>query len=277
MMHGGKLAALAQISEFVIIGGAGLSSMVAATSFKRVIGILKDVLSLMKGDPYGRAAHIELLQLLHEMSNLARREGLLALEAHVEHPDESTLIARFPTFARNHYAVSFLCDSVRLVIMGGVGLFELQEMMEADIETFSEEVKKNPTLVGRIGDAMPGFGIVAAVLGVVITMQAINGPPEQVGEKVGAALVGTFLGVLLCYGVFSPISMALEARAESGIRYLTCLKTGIAAFAQGMSPLLVVEFARRSVDPEARPSFLEIEEVVKGRSTTALDTEQEAA
>ena len=160
--------------------------------------------------------------------------------------------------------------------MGGVGTFELQEMMEGDIEAYSEEVKKNPALVTKTGDAMPGFGIVAAVLGVVITMQAIGGPPEQVGEKVGAALVGTFLGVLLCYGVFGPIGAALEARAESGIKYLTCLKTGIVAFAQGMSPLLVVEFARRNIESEVRPTFQEIEGVVRGRSMVSQESDKAA-
>jgi chemotaxis protein MotA len=274
-MHGGKVAALNQISEFIIIGGAGFSSLLAATSFKTITGIIKDVISLLKPDPYGRAAYTELLQMLHELASTARRDGLLALESHVERPETSDLFARFPSFAKNHHAVSFLCDSVRLVIMGGVGLFELQEMMDGDIETHSEEVKKNPSAVARIADAMPAFGIVAAVLGVVITMQAINGPPEQIGEKVGAALVGTFLGVLLSYGVFAPLAVAMEGRAESGIRYLACLKAGILTFAQGMSPLLVVEFGRRSIEPEVRPSFQEIEGVIRGRTMSVSD--QEAA
>lgn len=275
-MHGGKLAALAQISEFIIIGGAGLSSLLAATSFKRVIAIMKDTIGLLKPDPFSRAAYIELLQTLHEISNLSRREGLLALESHVERPEFSDIFERFPLFSRNRHAVAFLCDSLRLVIMGGVGIYELQEMMDEDIRTHDEDVKRNPSLVSRIGDAMPGFGIVAAVLGVVVTMQAINGPPEQIGHKVGAALVGTFLGVLLCYGVFSPIAMALEARAEASVSYLICLKAGISAFAQGMSPILVVEFARRSIEPEVRPTFQEIEGVVKGRSM-ASDEDHSAA
>lgn len=274
-MHGGKVAALIQISEFIIIGGAGFSSLLAATSFGRVMSIIKDCIGLLKPDPYGRGAYTELLQMLHEVASSARRDGLLSLESHVERPESSDLFARFPSFAKNHHAVSFLCDSLRLVIMGGVGLFELQEMMDGDIETHSEEVRRNPALVAKVGDAMPGFGIVAAVLGVVITMQAIGGPPEMVGEKVGAALVGTFLGVLLSYGVFGPVSGAMEARAESGTKYLACLKAGVTAFAQGMSPLLVAEFARRSIEPEVRPSFQEIEGVVRGRSMSS--SEQEAA
>lgn len=277
LMHGGKIAALMQISEFIIIGGAGFSSLLAATSPKRITHILKDVIGLLKGDPYSRSAYIELLQLLHEIGSLSRREGLLSLEKHIERPDESELLERFPGLKANEYAVSFLCDSIRLLLMGGVGTFELQEMMEGDIEVYAEEVKKNSSLVGRIGDAMPGFGIVAAVLGVVITMQAINGPPEQVGEKVGAALVGTFLGVLLCYGVFSPISMALEARAESSVRYITCLKCGIMSLAQGMAPMLVVEFARRNIDSDVRPGFQEVEDLIKGRGMVTSEEQEEAA
>lgn len=276
-MEGGKLAALAQIAEFVIIGGAGFSSLVTATSFKRVTAILKDAIALLKPDPYNRNAYVELLQLLHETSNLARRDGLLALESHIENPESSDLITRFPSFAHNGHAVSFFCDSLRLIVMGGVGQYELQEMMENDVEAHSEEAKRNPSLLGRVADAMPAFGIVAAVLGVVVTMQSIGGPPEQVGEKVGAALVGTFLGVLLAYGVFSPVSQALEARAESGTKYLSCLKTGIAVFSQGMSPLLVVEFARRCIESEVRPTFQEIEGVVRGRSMAQSEGDKQAA
>jgi len=275
-MHGGKLAALIQISEFIIIGGAGFASLLAATSPKRITSIIKDFLGLLKPDPCGRQAYLELMQLLYEIAAQSRKEGLLSLERHVERPEESELLQRHASFRRNHHAVAFLCDSLRLLLMGGVGSFELQELMEGDIETYSEEVKKNSHLVGRIGDAMPGFGIVAAVLGVVITMQAINGPPEQVGEKVGAALVGTFLGVLLSYGVFQPVSMALEAKAEASVRYVICLKCGILALAQGMSPVLVVEFARRHIPEELRPSFVEIENVVKNR-TPGAESEKAAA
>lgn len=272
-MHGGKIAALIQVSELIIIGGAGLSSMIAATSLKQVMAIFKDMIGLLKPDPYNRAAYLELLQMLHEISSLAKRDGLLALESHVEYPEKSDIFSRFPTFAKNHHSLSFLCDSLRLVIMGGVGIYELQEMMDGDLEVYTEEVKKNPAQVAKVGDAMPGFGIVAAVLGVVITMQAIGGPPEQVGEKVGAALVGTFLGVLLAYGVFGPIASAMETRVEAGVSYISCLKAGIIAFAQGMSPLLVAEISRRCIEPDVRPTFQEVEGVVRGRSAVTSAAE----
>jgi chemotaxis protein MotA len=276
-MEGGKPAALLQLGEFIIIGGAGFSSLLAGTSFSRVMAIAKDVVGLIKPDSCGRAAYLEMLQMLYEVSNLARREGLLALEPHVERPEDSDIIRKYGSFACNPHAVDFMCDSLRLVVMGGVGQFELQEMMDGDLEVFAEEAKKNGSLVANVGDAMPGFGIVAAVLGVVITMQAIGGPPEKVGEKVGAALVGTFLGVLLAYGVFGPVSMALHGRAEGKTAYMNTLKCGLSALAQGMSPMLVVEFARRSISSDHRPGFQEVESVVKGRSMAAGTEDQRAA
>jgi len=274
VLDGGKLVALAQISGLVIIGGAGFSSLLAATSPQRLAAVLREILSLLKPDPYGRSAYVELLHLLYELSSTARREGLLILESHVERPEESDIFRRFPTFSSSQDAVAFLCDSMRLVIMGGLGPFELNEMMEGDIESFGHQVRKSPALISRIGDAMPGFGIVAAVLGVVVTMQAINGPPEQIGHKVAAALVGTFLGVLMCYGVFQPISMALEARAESGVRYLTCLRCGLLAFAQGLSPMLVVEFTRRNIESDVRPDFKEVEGILRRRGAAAAETDR---
>ena len=276
-MEGGKPAALVQIGEYIIIGGAAFGTLLAGTSLKRVMAITKDIISLIKPNPFGKTCYFELLQLLYDISNLARREGLLALESHIERPESSEIIQKYRTFNQNHHAVEFVCDSLRLVVMGGVGQFELQELMEGDIEVFSEEVKKNPGLVAKIGDALPGFGIVAAVLGVVLTMQAIGGPPEVIGMKVGAALVGTFLGILLAYGVFGPIAMALESRAEASIAYLNCLRCGLNALAQGMSPMLVVEFSRRAIEPEERPGFQEVEDVVKGRGMASGGDQQKAA
>ena len=276
IMAGGKIVALIQVSEFIIIGGAGFCSLLAATSMKTVMSIFKDVAGLLKPEPMNRAAYSELLQLLYETTDLSRKQGLLALESHLERPETSSLLEQFPTFMKNHHAVAFFCDSLRLVLIGGVGTHDLSDMMDTDIEAYGEEVRRNPSLVQKIGDAMPGFGIVAAVLGVVNTMGAINGPPAVIGEKVGAALVGTFLGILLCYGVFQPISMALEFRAEAGTRYLTCLKCGIVAFAQGLAPMMVVEFARRTIESEVRPTFQDMDDVFRGRSMATSDSEKAA-
>jgi len=265
-MHGGKIAALMQINEFIIIGGAGLASVVIGYSPKAVIGMLKALIGLLKGNPYTKSANLELLQAMYQIFQLGRREGLIALEKHVENPEHSDILHNYPSFMNNHHAIEFFSDTMKVVIMGGVNMYDLSDLMDLDLETQHEESMKISGVFSNVGDAMPGFGIVAAVLGVVITMQAIGGPPEQIGEKVGAALVGTFIGVLLAYGVFGPISKATEAIAKSEGQYMNCIKNGVVAFARGDSPLICVEFARRNIEPERRPGFKEVEDACKGRT-----------
>ncbi len=265
-MHGGKIAALMQINEFIIIGGAGLASVIIGYSPKAAIGMLTALMGLMKGNPYRKSAYLELLQAMYQVFQLGRREGLIALEKHVENPEHSDILHNYPSFMHNHHAIEFFADTMKVVIMGGVSMYDLSDLMDLDLETQHEEAMRIPSVFSTVGDSMPGFGIVAAVLGVVITMQSIGGPPEEVGEKVGAALVGTFIGVLLAYGIFAPLSKATEAIAKSEGQYLNCIKNGVVAFARGDSPLICVEFARRNIEPERRPSFKEVEDVCKGRS-----------
>ncbi len=265
-MHGGKIAALIQINEFIIIGGAGLASVIIGYSPKAAIGMFKAVIGLLKGNPFQKSTYLELLQAMYHIFQLGRREGLIALEKHVENPEHSDILHNYPSFMKNHHAVEFFSDTMKVVIMGGVNMYDLSDLMDVDLEAQHEEGMKIPSAFSTVGDAMPGFGIVAAVLGVVITMQSIGGPPEEVGEKVGAALVGTFIGVLLAYGIFAPISRATEAIARSEAQYLNCIKNGVVAFARGDSPMICVEFARRNIEPEKRPSFKEVEDTCKGRS-----------
>jgi chemotaxis protein MotA len=195
IMHGGKIAALIQISEFVIIGGAGLGALVASNPPSVIAAIIKSVLGLMKGSPYSKKeTFLELLQALFALFTLARKEGLLALEQHVERPQESSLFQQYPFLLSNHHALDFLCDTMKVVLTGAVGAFELAELTETDLEKHHEEVMRPSHAMAKIGDAMPGFGIVAAVLGVVITMGYLDQGPETIGHKVAAALVGTFLG-----------------------------------------------------------------------------------
>lgn len=274
-MHGGKIAALMQINEFIIIGGAGLASVIIGYSPKAAIGMLQALIGLLKGNPYKKSAYLELLQAMYQVFQLGRREGLIALEKHVENPEHSDILQGYPSFIHKHHAVEFFSDTMKVVIMGGVNMYDLSDLMELDLETQHEEAMKIPSVFSTVGDAMPGFGIVAAVLGVVITMQSIGGPPEEVGEKVGAALVGTFIGVLLAYGIFAPISKATEAVARSEGQYLNCIKNGVVAFARGDSPLICVEFARRNIEPEKRPSFKEVEDACKGRGKQSSDGEAE--
>ncbi len=265
-MHGGKISALMQISEFIIIGGAGLGSVIIGFSFKGTIGFLTSGLKLMKGNPYSKKVFLELLQAMYELFVVARKDGLIALEAHVEDPKSSDVISKYKSLVSNHHAMDLLADTLKLVVMGGVNIYDLSDLMEIDIEAQHEEHMQDSKVLQNVGDSMPGFGIVAAVLGVVITMQAIGGPPEEIGYKVAAALVGTFLGILLAYGVFNPMSKAMEAIAACEVQYLNCIKNGIIAFARGDAPLICVEFARRNIEPGLRPGFSETENVVKGKS-----------
>lgn len=276
-MHGGKVAALNQISEFIIIGGAALGSVVIGYSPKGAIAVLKTVLSLFKGSPYKKHVFQELLQVMYETFSLARKEGLVELERHVEDPGESEIFQQYPTFLKNHHALNLFADTLKLVVMGGVNVYNLSDLMEIDLEVSHEESMKTSGILSTVGDAMPGFGIVAAVLGVVITMQAIDGPPEVIGEKVGAALVGTFLGVLLAYGVFSPLAKASEQVAKAEAQYMACIKNATVAFARGDVPLVCVEFARRNIEPELRPSFSEMEDACKNRKSDEPQPLQEAA
>ena len=263
-MHGGKVALLIQISEFIIIGGAAFGGVIVGNGISGVQTLIKAVLGLLKPPPVSKEAYMELLQMLFGMFTLARKEGLLALERHVENPESSELFAQYPGITANHHAMEFLCDTVKVILTGAVGHYELNDLMEIDLETHKEEAMKPAHMLSKTGDAMPGFGIVAAVLGVVITMQAINGPPEQIGQKVAAALVGTFLGVLLAYGVFQPLAAALEHNAHAEAQYFQCIRQALIAFARGDAPLTCIEFARRSIEPHVRPGFQEMEEAVKG-------------
>lgn len=268
IMHGGKIAALIQISEFMIIGGAGVGALIAANPPSVLSGIIKSVLGLLKGSPYKKDVFLELLSALFALFTLARKEGLLALEQHVERPHESSLFAQYPFLASNHHALEFLCDTMKVVLTGAISPYDLADLTESDLEKHHEEVMRPAHALSKIGDAMPGFGIVAAVLGVVITMGYLDQGPETIGKKVAAALVGTFLGVLLAYGIFQPLASAIENNAHPEHQYLQCIRQALIAFARGDAPITCVEFARRSIEPSLRPSFQEMEGAVKGKGSS---------
>lgn len=258
-MHGGQIAVLIQISEFIIIGGAALGALLIGNSWPVVKRIVVECLGLLKSDRYGLEANKELLQVLYEIFYVARRDGLIGIESHVENPESSDLFRKYPTFNANHHAVSFLADTLKVLLSGTVADHHLAEILDLDLEQHDEEAMVIPMSVAKVGDAMPGFGIVAAVLGVIITMGKIGGEPAAIGESVAAALVGTFLGVLLAYGVVGPMAQQLEVRVRSEHDYLRCIRTAVLSFARGDAPLTSVEFARRSIPPDERPSFSEVE------------------
>lgn len=262
-MHHGQLGVLMQVSEFIIIIGAALGSMIIGNPPKTIVNVFKSCLGLLKGNPYKKEVYAELLVMLYELFQTARREGMLALESHVERPKESALFSKYPSFIANHHAVDLLTDTLKILLTGSVDRHNLAEILELDLEKQHEEAMEPSHVLAQVGDAMPGFGIVAAVLGVVITMGSIGGAASEIGNKVAAALVGTFVGILLAYGVFQPLAQACAGIARSEASYMACIKTAILAFANGDPPTTVAEFARRNIEPEARPSLAEMEERFK--------------
>jgi chemotaxis protein MotA len=224
------------------------------------------VFGLLKPNPYSEKAYAELLQLLYEIFQKARKDGLVGLESHIEEPAKSDVFRKYPVFNTNHHAVSFLADTLKVLLTGAVEDHHLSEILELDLEKQHDEAMAIPVAINKIGDAMPGFGIVAAVLGVVITMGAIGGSATEIGEKVAGALVGTFLGILLSYGIIGPIASALEARIKAEHDYMCCIKTALLSFARGDAPMTCVEFARRNIEPIERPSFAELETLTRRKA-----------
>jgi chemotaxis protein MotA len=262
-LEGGNFLVLMQWAEFVIIGGAAAGALLISTPKSTLGKMIRYALGSIKSSLVSREKLQELLQLLYELFQTARVKGLLTLEQHVEKPEESEIFSKYPFILKNHHTLEYLVDSLKLMVVGGVPPLELESLLDADLETQEEEGKKPAHSLARIADSLPGLGIVAAVLGIVLTMQAIGGPAAQVGHNVGAALVGTFLGVLMCYGFFQPMSAQIEHQAAMEEIYLRCIKAGVVAYAKGMPPIVAVEFARRVIINDLRPSFSEVEDACR--------------
>lgn len=268
LMHHGHLMVLLQVSEFIIIGGSALGSMIISNPMSLNKRIATGLMDLMKPNPYTRQAYSEVLRLMYELFQKAKKEGLVALESQIEEPDKSEIFRKYPTVMKQHHAVAFLTDTLKVLLTGAVDVHHLADILEMDMETQHSDALTVPAALNKVGDAMPGFGIVAAVLGVVITMGSIGGAASEIGEKVAAALVGTFLGILLSYGVIGPLAGAIESRIKSEEAYMTCIRTALLSFAREDSPMTSVEFARRGVDPGDRPSFAELEGMLRQRAET---------
>ena len=263
VMHGGPLVVLLQWNEFLIIGGAALGSLLVGTPLPILKQLLGNVGSVIKGSRFTEEEYLNLLKTLYELFNTAKRDGLISVESHINEPAKSSIFSKNPFLMHHQHALSYLCDTMKLLLGGGVPAHDVEALLEADHDSQNAEAAVAPGIVQKLGDALPGLGIVAAVLGIVITMQAINGPPEVVGEKVAAALVGTFLGVLLSYGFVQPFATNLEFLHHAEARYRECIKVAIVAFAKGSSPVVVVEFARRVIYTDVRPTFEEVEQAVR--------------
>jgi len=263
LMINGPLGVLLQPSEFVVICGAAVGCLLAANPVKFLMLMTKKIPAAMKGSPYNKPTYTELLQMQYDIFVNAKKNGILSLEEDVNDPHSSSLFTKYPKFLANHHAIDFFCDAMKMLVNGACQPDELEIMLDSEMETHHEENGVVPALLQRVSDALPGLGIVAAVLGIVVTMQHLDGPPDELGHHVGAALVGTFLGLLLSYGLIAPIAANLENLAQDESRYYTCLKSGIVAFANGSAPSTAVEFARKTIYSFDRPPSVEIETLMR--------------
>lgn len=266
LMAGGNPAALVQPSEIIVIVGTALGTVLVSTPPVVLKNTGARLQAVIKPSPFSKKLYLDSLRLLYELFQTARKDGLVAIESHIEKPKESTLFKKYPAVLHEHHAVEFLCDSLRLVLVGSVPPHDLEGLMDAEIDVHHENEAKTVGVLQKVADALPGIGIVAAVLGIVVTMGAIAGPIEAIGEHVGSALTGTFMGVLFAYGFLSPLSTSLEHVNSAEARYYHFLKAAVVAFAKGFSPIVAAEFARRSIFAEDRPSFGEMETAVKGKA-----------
>jgi chemotaxis protein MotA len=226
--------------------------------------MISGLLGVFGSSKYTTARYVDSLKMMYELLQKARKEGLVALESDIEEPDKSPLLSKYKDFTKNHHAVAFVCDTMRMAVSGGVEVFDLDQMLEADMEVHHHEANEPVSGLSTMADSLPGLGIVAAVLGVVITMGALGGPPEEIGKKVAAALVGTFLGILLCYGLVGPLAARMGKMAEEEHAFLMVLRVTMIAFLKGVAPIMAVEIGRRMVPGHVRPSFKAVEEACRG-------------
>ncbi|HEV7225233.1 MAG TPA: flagellar motor stator protein MotA [Pirellulales bacterium] len=260
---GGHVGALIHPAEFVTIGGAALGALIVMSP-KKVLGdLMRGVMQTLKGTPFSKDAYKELFAVLYDMLSVARRDGMLGLETHVSDPHQSPLFAKYPKIAHNHHVIDFICNAFSPVIEGTADADQLRSLLETDLKVIDEEHHAPIGVLSKTADALPGFGIVAAVLGIVITMGAIDGPVEEIGHKVGAALVGTFLGILASYGFFGPLVGRMEFQGAAELAYFRTIASTILGFVQGMPPKVAIEQARRGVGSEVRPTRQELDEMFK--------------
>ena len=268
LMEHGNLRVLMQPAELIIIGGAAIGTVLIANPLHILKSIAAGIGGVFAGSKFGKQRYIETLKMMFDLLNKARKEGLMALESDVEEPDKSLIFSTQPIFLKSHHIRDFVCDSLRMAITG-VDAFELDQMLDLDMEVHHHDASQPTAALSSMADSLPGLGIVAAVLGVVITMGALGGPPEEIGHKVAAALVGTFLGILLCYGLVGPIAASMTKIAEDEHAFLYVLRVLMVSFLKGTAPIMAVEVARRAVPSHVRPSFKEVEESCRNRTAEA--------
>ena len=268
LMEHGSVRVLIQPAELLIIGGAAGGTVLIANPLHILKQIAAGIVLVFKGSKFTKQRYVESLRLTYELLNKARRQGLMSLETDIEDPEKSPIFSKDPEFLKNHEVRYFFCDSMRMAI-SGVEAFELDQLMDLDLDVLHHEASIPVASLSTMADSLPGLGIVAAVLGVVITMGALGGPPEEIGHKVAAALVGTFLGILLCYGFVGPIASNMSKAADEERAYLHALKVVVISFLKGSAPIMAVEAARRTIPGHVRPTFTELEQACKAGVSAA--------
>jgi chemotaxis protein MotA len=266
LMEKGQMAVLVQPAELVILVGAATGTLLVANPLRIVKAIIGGLLGTLKGSSFTKARYLSTLKMMYEFLNKVRKEGLLSVEMDVEKPAESVIFKNYPQFLHDHHALEFVCDTLRTAITGGVEPFDMDQMMELDMEVHHHAAVQPVDALTTVADSLPGLGIVAAVLGVVIKMGALGGPPEEIGKHVAAALVGTFLGILLCYGVVGPLGANMRKAADEHNEYLHVLRVLLLAFLKGGAPMIAIEMGRRAIPAYARPSFDEMEKNCKNQA-----------
>jgi chemotaxis protein MotA len=255
---------LMQPAELIIIGGAAIGTVLIANPLHIIKAIAGGIGGAFGGSKFGKQTYIDTLKMMYDLLNKARKDGLMALEGDVEEPGKSAVFSKNPSFVKNHHICNFVCDSLRMAITG-VDAFDLDQMLDLDLEVHHRGASEPTAALSTMADSLPGLGIVAAVLGVVITMGSLGGPPEEIGKKVAAALVGTFLGILLCYGLVGPIAANMTKVAEEEHAFLYVMRVLMVSFLKGTAPIMAIEMARRAVPGHVRPSFQELEKACRNK------------
>ncbi len=267
--HGGHLHVLWQPSELVIIGGAALGGFVIANPMSTIKMAVSKAIHALTGKGPGKAEYLELLQMMFQLFQIFRKDGPQAVEKHIEEPEKSDIFKQYPSFLKNHHAVDFLCDTMKITLSADLSQYDVDDLLDQDIKVAHEEEHAAQHAIAGISDALPGLGIVAAVLGIVHTMGLLDQGTEVIGHSVGVALVGTFLGVLMAYGFVNPIATKMGADIAGEGRYLLVIKAAMVSLQRGAPPLVCVEYARRSIFPADRPTFTEMDAATKGAKKAA--------
>ena len=251
--------------ELFVIGGAAIGAFLVGNSSKTIKATLKYIPTLLKGSKYNKARYLELMSLLYGVLVKVRKEGMMSIEGDIEKPADSPLFKKYPLIAADHHLMEFITDYLRLMVSGNMNALEIESLMDQEIDTHHEEAEMPAQRVQKVADGLPAFGIVAAVMGVVHTMESVGLPPAELGILIAHALVGTFLGILLAYGVVGPLASLLEQKAAESRKILECVKVTLLATLSGYAPAIAVEFGRKVLYSTERPSFLELESHVKGK------------